>query len=169
MSRALTIGAAGEVFSVYFWRELVVPPKQEVAEQIDVCDEVADFYPLLAVPAADRAADVESRLGSGWECGEITRVETNLGEAEVLFGTLAVIAGERDEAGVGRHGFVFFRDNEHEGIFRVIGFQFDGAIHGEADIQAFKGVRLSAGQILRSFKTDLFFGGKEEDDTSMRN
>ena len=98
----------------------MVPTKEEVAEQIDVCDEVADFYALLAMPAADRAADVKARLRSGWECGEITRVKTNLGEAEVLFGTFAVIAGQRDEAGVGRHGFVLFGDNEDEGISRVI-------------------------------------------------
>ena len=49
----------------------MIPPEQDVAEKIDVRDEVADFYPLLAVPSADRAANVESRLGSAWECGGV--------------------------------------------------------------------------------------------------
>ena len=113
-------GAAGEVFGIYFWREFVVPPEQEVAEEIDVRDEVADFYPLLAVPATNRAANVKTCFGPGRKGREVSRAQSDFCEAEVLFGTLAVIAGQRDETGVGRHGFVLLGDNEDEGIFRVI-------------------------------------------------
>ena len=98
----------------------MVPTEEEITEKIDVRDEVADFYPLLAVPASNRAANVKTCFGPGRKGREVSRVQSDFCEAEVLFGTLAVIAGQRDEAGVGRHEFVLFRDNEDEGIFRVI-------------------------------------------------